>query len=115
MRGFRGYLAIFGAAALALTACREDPAVPENPTEPQAVVLTVAEAPTWVHAGAEVVVRDEHDVVLLRGALEAPPPVLVDVTAPPGVQRLTVALHMDGHDARGEAPVQEGYATCKLR
>jgi hypothetical protein len=112
----RRVLGVMGGLALgAVIGCHEGPATPENLHEPQAVVLTVAEAPEWARAGAEVEVRDEHDALLLRSALEGAPPVLVDLTAPPDVRRLTVALHFEGHEAVGEASVQEGYATCRLR
>lgn len=83
--------------------------------EPQALVLNVEQAPEWVKAGTTVEVLDDHDAVLLVSALEAPPPVLLDVSAPSNVHHLKVRLKHEGHEAQGAADVKEGYATCSLR
>lgn len=83
--------------------------------EPQTVVLNVEEAPTWAKAGARVEVRDDHDAVLLVSALQASPPVILDVSAPTTAQHLKISVQLEGHEARGDAEIKEGYANCTVR
>lgn len=77
-------------------------------------MLTVTEAPDWAAAGATVEVRDPQNKVLLVSALEAGPPILLDVKAPLSVHELTVSLRLEDYEAEGEAEIKQGYASCKV-
>lgn len=88
---------------------------PIEPTpEPRAVVLSLEEAPAWAKAGTTIEVRDENDEVLLEKPLTSPPPVLLDLTVPPSVHQLAVAVRASGHEAKAQARIEGGYASCKL-
>lgn len=98
-------------ASLALCACVE---ASSTPAERRAVVLTLDEAPDWAKTGATVEVRDEQHHMLLAKPLEGPTPVVVDVEVEPTVRRLEVAVRAAGREAKAEAVIDRGYATCKL-
>ncbi len=87
---------------------------PLPPEDPQAVVLTVTEAPDWAAAGATLEVRDRNDRVLLVSPVQTPLPILLDLEAPPSVHKLNVSLRLQDHEAQGAAEITAGYANCKV-